>query len=149
MLLPFVKGGSRGISSAAVVSENQNPPCPPLGGKYEKYYVCDKVFFAGVASIGSFALMWEFQSFFITLLKADTLRAELAKSYNLNRRTNMDRKKRRIVRGQCPQCACGDVSFIPPEELKEKYSGPADQIEILCPSCGTKIKGQLELEEEK
>ena len=61
----------------------------------------------------------------------------------------MDRKKRRMVRGQCPQCACGDVSFIPPEELKEKYSGPEDQIEILCPSCGTKIKGQLESEEEK
>ncbi|MFZ0942992.1 MAG: hypothetical protein WB930_19295 [Syntrophobacteraceae bacterium] len=61
----------------------------------------------------------------------------------------MDRKKRRMVRGQCPQCACGDVSFIPPEELKEKYSGPEDQIEILCPSCGTRIKGHLEHEEEK
>ena len=61
----------------------------------------------------------------------------------------MDRKKRRMVQGQCPQCACGDVSFIPPEDLKEKYIGPQDQIEILCPSCGTKIKGQLELEGEK
>jgi hypothetical protein len=61
----------------------------------------------------------------------------------------MDRKKRRMVRGQCPQCACGDVSFIPPEELKEKYSGPEDQIEILCPSCGTRIKGHLDPEEEK
>ncbi len=61
----------------------------------------------------------------------------------------MERKKRRIVRGQCPQCACGDVSFIPPEELKEKYSGPEDQIEILCPSCGTRIKGRLEFEEDK
>jgi len=61
----------------------------------------------------------------------------------------MDRKKRRMVRGQCPRCACGDVSFIPPEDLKEKYIGPQDQIEILCPSCGTKIKGQLELEGEK
>jgi len=61
----------------------------------------------------------------------------------------MDRKKRRMVRGQCPQCACGDVTFIPPEELREKYSGPEDQIEILCPSCGTRIKGHLEHEEEK
>ena len=61
----------------------------------------------------------------------------------------MDSKKRRLVRGECPQCACGDVSFIPPEELKAKYSGPEDQIEILCPACGTKIKGQLEPEGKK
>lgn len=61
----------------------------------------------------------------------------------------MEKKKRRMVRGQCPQCACGDVSFIAPEELSEKYSGPDDQIEILCPSCGSKIKGQLVIEEEK
>ncbi len=61
----------------------------------------------------------------------------------------MEKKQRRLVRGQCPQCACGDISFIPAEEMKEKYSGPEDQIEILCPSCGTKIKGHLEVEQEK
>jgi len=61
----------------------------------------------------------------------------------------MDKKKRRMVRGQCPQCACGDVSFIPSEEIKEKYIGPEDQIEILCPSCGTKIKGKLEPDGDK
>jgi hypothetical protein len=37
-------------------------------GEYEKYYVCDTVSFAGVTCIGFFALMWEFQPFFITLL---------------------------------------------------------------------------------
>ena len=61
----------------------------------------------------------------------------------------MEKKKRRMVRGQCPQCACGDVSFIPPEKMKEKYAGPEDQIEILCPSCGTKMSGKLVAEEEK
>lgn len=55
----------------------------------------------------------------------------------------MEKKKRRLVRGQCPQCACGDVSFIPPEVMKEKYAGPKDEIDILCPSCGTTIKGEL------
>ena len=28
---PFCKGGSRGILKRQMVSENQNPPCPPLG----------------------------------------------------------------------------------------------------------------------
>ncbi len=53
-----------------------------------------------------------------------------------------------MVHGQCPQCACGDVSFIPSEEMKKKYAGPQDQVEILCPSCGTRIEGKL-VEEEK
>jgi len=61
---------------------------------------------------------------------------------------NRGKKKRRIVRGQCLRCACGDVSFIPPEELEEKYSGPEDRIEILCPGCGSKIKGRPEFVEE-
>ncbi len=59
------------------------------------------------------------------------------------------KKKRHIVHGDCPQCACGDISFIPSEEMQKKYTGPKDQIEILCPSCGTKIKGELEVEKEK
>lgn len=54
---------------------------------------------------------------------------------------------RHKVRGQCPQCACGDVSFIPPETMKDKYIGPEEEIEILCPSCGTKHKGKLVVEE--
>ncbi|HOV85205.1 MAG TPA: hypothetical protein PLM79_02515 [Syntrophobacteraceae bacterium] len=61
----------------------------------------------------------------------------------------MAKKQRHLVKGQCPQCACGDVSFIPPETMKDKYIGPEQEIEILCPSCGTKHKGTLVLEEEK
>ncbi|GLI35742.1 hypothetical protein [Desulforhabdus amnigena] len=61
----------------------------------------------------------------------------------------MAKKQRHKVTGQCPQCACGDVSFIPPETMKEKYIGPEEEIEILCPSCGTKIKGKLIIEEEE
>jgi RNase P subunit RPR2 len=58
----------------------------------------------------------------------------------------MKKKERRIVRGRCPQCACGDVSFIPPEEMQVKYIGPEEQVEILCPSCGATIKGNMEHE---
>jgi len=50
------------------------------------------------------------------------------------------------VRAECPQCACSDVSFLGPEKLREKFIGSEDEIEILCPHCGTKIKGKLEIE---
>ena len=59
------------------------------------------------------------------------------------------KKVRHMVHGQCPQCACGDVSFIPSEEIRKKYTGPEAEIEILCPSCGTKHKGKLVVEEEE
>ncbi len=62
---------------------------------------------------------------------------------------SMAKKQRHKVTGQCPQCACGDVSFIPSEEMREKYIGSQEEIEILCPSCGTKHKGKLVIEEEK
>ncbi|GKT09497.1 hypothetical protein [Desulforhabdus sp. TSK] len=61
----------------------------------------------------------------------------------------MAKKERHIVRGECPHCACGDVSFIPSETMKEKYIGPDNEVEILCPTCGTKHKGKLVIEEEK
>lgn len=53
------------------------------------------------------------------------------------------------MRGVCPHCACGDVSFVPSEEMRKKYIGPEEEIEILCPTCGTKHKGKLVIEEEK
>ena len=58
-------------------------------------------------------------------------------------------KKRYKVRGQCPQCSCGDVTFLGPEVLRDKYIGSEEEIEILCPACGMKHKGKLEEEEEK
>jgi hypothetical protein len=60
----------------------------------------------------------------------------------------MATRKRHLVRGECPQCACGDVSFIAPETMKEKYIGPEEEVEILCPSCGTRHKGKLVIVEE-
>ncbi len=56
-------------------------------------------------------------------------------------------KKRYKVRAECPQCACGDVTFLGPEELKERYIGPEEEMEILCPVCGTKHKGKVEKDE--
>jgi Zn finger protein HypA/HybF involved in hydrogenase expression len=57
-------------------------------------------------------------------------------------------KKKYTVRAECPACACGDVSFLGPEKLSQKFIGDEKEIEILCPMCGTKHKGKVEEEKE-
>jgi hypothetical protein len=53
-------------------------------------------------------------------------------------------KKKFAVRAECPACACGDLSFLAPEEMKDRFIGDEKEIDILCPMCGTKHKGTLE-----
>ncbi len=52
-------------------------------------------------------------------------------------------KRKYEVKAECPQCACGDISFLGPEKLREKFIGNEKEIEDLCPHCGTKIKGEV------
>jgi hypothetical protein len=52
------------------------------------------------------------------------------------------------VKAECPECACGDVTFLGPEKLREKFIGKEEEIDILCPHCGTKLKGHVEEEGE-
>lgn len=52
-------------------------------------------------------------------------------------------KLRYKVRAECPACACGDVSFLGPENLRERFIGNEKEIDILCPMCGTKTRGKL------
>lgn len=53
-------------------------------------------------------------------------------------------KKRFEVRAECPACACGTVSQLSPEKLREKYIGDEKEIDVLCPMCGEKHKGTIE-----
>jgi len=55
-------------------------------------------------------------------------------------------KKRVVVHAECPACACGDVSFIPPEKMREKFIGNPKEVDILCPMCGTKTTGKVQEE---
>ena len=57
-------------------------------------------------------------------------------------------KKKYRVRAECPECACGDVTFLGPGKLRDKFIGKEDDIEILCPHCGARVKGKLEVAEE-
>jgi hypothetical protein len=52
--------------------------------------------------------------------------------------------KRYEVKAECPACACGDITFLGPEKLREKFIGDEKEIDILCPMCGTKHKGTVE-----
>jgi Zn ribbon nucleic-acid-binding protein len=56
----------------------------------------------------------------------------------------MAKKKRYLVRAECPQCACGDVTFLGPEELQKRFIGDEKELEILCPLCGAKTTGKVE-----
>jgi hypothetical protein len=53
-------------------------------------------------------------------------------------------KKKFQVRAECPNCACGDISFLGSEKLREKFIGKEEEIDILCPLCGTKHAGKVE-----
>jgi len=57
-------------------------------------------------------------------------------------------KKRFEVRAECPACACGTVSHLDPEKLREKFIGDEKEIDVLCPMCATKHKGTVEEQDE-
>jgi Zn ribbon nucleic-acid-binding protein len=59
----------------------------------------------------------------------------------------MTKKRRYLVHAECPQCACGDVTFLGPEELRKRFIGDEKEIDILCPLCGTKTTGKVEEQE--
>jgi hypothetical protein len=52
-------------------------------------------------------------------------------------------KKKYRVRAECPACACGDITFLGPEKLREKFIGDEAEIDVTCPMCGTKHKGEV------
>jgi len=41
------------------------------------------------------------------------------------------------------------VSQLSPEVLREKFIGDEKEIDVLCPMCGTKHKGELHEQEEE
>ena len=55
-------------------------------------------------------------------------------------------KRKYKVKAECPACACGDITFLGPEKLREKFIGNESEIDVTCPMCGTKTKGKVEEE---
>jgi Zn ribbon nucleic-acid-binding protein len=58
-------------------------------------------------------------------------------------------KKRHIVRAECPACDYGTVSQLSPEVLRNKFIGDEKEIDVLCPMCGTRHKGEIHEQEEE
>lgn len=56
-------------------------------------------------------------------------------------------RKRFKVRAECPACSCGSIDHLSPEELRERFIGDEEEIEVLCPQCGTKHKAEVTEEE--
>lgn len=50
------------------------------------------------------------------------------------------------VRAECPECACGSLTHLSPEALRDKFIGDEKEIDILCPMCGAEHKGGLTAE---
>ena len=53
-------------------------------------------------------------------------------------------KRKYRVRAECPACGCGDVTFLGPEKLRQKFIGDEKEVEVLCPMCGQKHKSKVE-----
>jgi hypothetical protein len=57
----------------------------------------------------------------------------------------MVKKKRFRVRVECPECACGDVGELLPEDWRDKYKLEGEEgPEVTCPECGMRLKGKVE-----
>ena len=56
--------------------------------------------------------------------------------------------KKYSVRAECPTCGCGSINHLSPEKLDDKFIGDEKEIDVLCPLCGTKHKGEMEEGEE-
>jgi len=57
-------------------------------------------------------------------------------------------KRKYTLKAECPQCAFGNFSFLGPKDLREKFIGNKEEIDILCPVCETVYKGKLYEEHE-
>ena len=51
------------------------------------------------------------------------------------------------IESKCPECGCGLIEKMTPDQWVEKY-GETDVEEVVCPDCGKKHSAELHKEEE-
>ena len=50
----------------------------------------------------------------------------------------MSDKKRYKIEAECPECGCGLIEKMTPDQWREKYGETVDKVEVVCPDCGKK-----------
>ncbi len=45
-------------------------------------------------------------------------------------------KSRFKIQSECPECGCGLIEHMTPDEYREKYGPTAREVELKCPDCG-------------
>ena len=58
-------------------------------------------------------------------------------------------EKKYKVRAECTLRVCGKISRLSPEILRSKFIGNEEEIDIPCPLCGKKVKGEVEEKEDR
>lgn len=56
-------------------------------------------------------------------------------------------KKLLRIHSVCPECGCGLIDKLTPDQWKEKYGPTAKEVEVDCPDCGKKHKAVVTEEE--
>ncbi|MFH1138755.1 MAG: hypothetical protein V1816_21975 [Pseudomonadota bacterium] len=56
--------------------------------------------------------------------------------------------KRYQVKAECPECGCGLIDGLTPDQFREKYGETKKQIEVVCPDCGKTHLAEVTEEEE-
>lgn len=52
-------------------------------------------------------------------------------------------KKRYQIKSECPECGCGLVNNMTPDEFREKYGDTKDNVAVNCSECGTGHDGSV------
>ena len=52
-------------------------------------------------------------------------------------------KKRHQIKSECPECGCGLIYNMTPDEYREKYGDTKDKITVNCNECGTDHDGSV------
>ena len=56
--------------------------------------------------------------------------------------------KRYKIESVCPECGCGLIEKMTPDEYVKKYGETTQEVDLVCPDCGKKHKVMVSREED-
>jgi predicted RNA-binding Zn-ribbon protein involved in translation (DUF1610 family) len=58
------------------------------------------------------------------------------------------KKKRHVIKSECPECGCGLINRLTPDIYRLKFGKGETETSIKCPMCGEEHTASLHEEEE-